>query len=320
MPRSGSTLLQRLLLSHKAIGGAAEPWILLPLVYMKKQQGIISEYSSRLSSKALNDLLNDLKNGEELFYEQIKNFADGIYIKALKKNEIYFLDKTPRYYLIIDELYKIYPNAKFIYLFRNPTHIYASILTTWCNNQFTKLYGNHNDLVFGFNKISEAFSKHQENENTFSIKYEDLVSQPKKIMMQIQKFLEIEYDDSLTENFINSSIDKDKKEKLGDPLGVKLYNSINLETLKKWERVFNTRFRKFILKKYVSKTLTNQNLEIQGYSLEIILKEINLLNNNGKFNIFIDIFNYFLYKLIIKFNLYNYISKDMKWSKDKFMS
>lgn len=320
MPRSGSTLLQRLLLSHKAIGGTAEPWILLPLVYMKRHQGIISEYSSRLSSKATNDLLNDLKNGEELFYKQIKNFADGLYNKALKKNEVYFLDKTPRYYLIIDELYKIYPNAKFIYLFRNPTHIYASILTTWCNNQFTKLYGNHNDLVFGFNKISEAFSKHKKNENTFSIKYEDLVSQPKKIMMQIQKFLEIEYDDSLTENFINSSIDKDKKEKLGDPSGVKLYNSINLETLKKWERVFNTRFRKFILKKYVSKSLTNQNLEIQGYSLEIILKEINLLNNKGKFNIFIDIFNYFLYKVIIKFNLYNYISKDMKWSKDKFMS
>lgn len=320
MPRSGSTLLQRLLLSHKAIGGTAEPWILLPLVYMKRHQGIISEYSSRLSSKATNDLLNDLKNGEELFYKQIKNFADGLYNKVLKKNEVYFLDKTPRYYLIIDELYKIYPNAKFIYLFRNPTHIYASILTTWCNNQFTKLYGNHNDLVFGFNKISEAFSKYKKNENTFSIKYEDLVSQPKKIMMQIQNFLEIEYDDSLTENFINSSIDKDKKERLGDPSGIKLYTSINLETLKKWERVFNTRFRKFILKKYVSKSLTNQNLEIQGYSLEIIIKEINLLNNKGKFNIFIDIFNYFLYKVIIKFNLYNYISKDMKWSKDKFMS
>lgn len=320
MPRAGSTLLQRILLSHEAIGGTAEPWLLLPLVHLNKSEGVLSEYSSRLSSKAINDVLTELPDSENLFNSQIKEFADGIYSALLENNEIYFLDKTPRYYLIIDEIYKIYPDAKFIFLFRNPVHIYASILTTWCDNKFSKLYGNHNDLTFGFNKISESYSRYRNNKNTLSVRYEDLVSNPKAIIKDIQDFLEIKYDESLTHNFSSSKIDKMNKNVLGDPTGVEKYKSINNETLNKWKKVFSTRFRKIILKRYIKKTLSKESLSTQGYNQDEIVNEVNKLKNKGDLSFFNDAIHYFIYKLIVRFNLYNFLSKDMSWIKKKFIS
>ena len=73
MPRAGSTLLQRILLSHKSIGGTAEPWLLLPLVYLNKKEGVLSEYSSRLSSKAIDDVFAEVPDADRFFNFQIKN-------------------------------------------------------------------------------------------------------------------------------------------------------------------------------------------------------------------------------------------------------
>ena len=320
MPRSGSTLLQRILLSHKAVGGTAEPWILLPLIYSKKSSGVLSEYSSRLSFKGVNDMLKEVPDAENVYNDRIKEFADGIYSKILKNNEVYFLDKTPRYYLIIDDLYKIYPEANFVYLFRNPINIYASILKTWCNNKFSKLYGNHNDLTIGVNKISEAYKRYKDNKNTISVRYEDLVSQPEEIIKDIQKFLEINYDERLSKNFVNVKIDTKNNNVLGDPTGIEEYKSINSDTLNKWKNVFDTRFRKKILTRYIKNTLTKETLSIQGYNQEEIIKEIKSLKNNGGLSIFSDAIHYFVYKLIIRFNLYNFWSKDMNWIKNRFIS
>ena len=67
-------------------------------------------------------------------------------------------------------------------------------------------------------------------------------------------------------------------------------------------------FRKFILKKYINKTLTEQNIKAQGYDKETIINTINSQKTTIKFNLLSDIIHYSLYKLIIRFNLYNFIS------------
>ncbi|QNK76816.1 sulfotransferase [Winogradskyella sp. PAMC22761] len=318
LPRSGSTLLQRILLSHKSIGGTPEPWFLLPLVYTLKEEGTVSDYSSKLSNKALKDLLNSLPNGDQIYYDEIRKFSSNIYSKFLKDEEVYFLDKTPRYYHIIDDIYKIFPNAKFIYLFRNPIQVYASILTTWCNNNFIKLYGSHNDITYGFNKLSEAYRKHKKHKNTFSINYESLVKNPKETIKSLQLFLELDYDENLEFNFIKTDINTENF--LGDPTGIKKYKSISSETLYKWKLVFNTRIRKKIIKNYITKNLLCEDLKVQGFCKVKILEELNGIDNKGKYNFLKDLFSYIGYKTIIKFNLYLIFSNSTSWMKKTFIS
>ncbi|MEZ4607679.1 MAG: sulfotransferase [Deinococcales bacterium] len=56
LPRSGSTLLQRILAAHPDIATLSEPWFILPLIYMTRDEGIYSEYDHSHLTRALTDL------------------------------------------------------------------------------------------------------------------------------------------------------------------------------------------------------------------------------------------------------------------------
>jgi len=43
LPRSGSTLMERILATHPAVGTASEPWILLPFLYTRIRDGVYAE-------------------------------------------------------------------------------------------------------------------------------------------------------------------------------------------------------------------------------------------------------------------------------------
>ena len=89
MPRSGSTLIQRVLSSHKEIATVSEPWLLLPLIYSLKQDGSYTEFNHRVMTNAISELINELPNGRSDYYEQINKFAIGIYTGLIKNNEKY---------------------------------------------------------------------------------------------------------------------------------------------------------------------------------------------------------------------------------------
>ena len=149
LPRSGSTLLQRVLMSHSQIASVAEPWLMLPFCYAHKKKGVLAEYSHSVSTDAFADFINNLPNGENDYFEALNEFACTLYQKQCMNNETYFLDKTPRYYFIVPEILEIFPDAKFIFLFRNPLHVMSSIIQTWCDGNLRKLYSYERDLNLG---------------------------------------------------------------------------------------------------------------------------------------------------------------------------
>ena len=108
LPRSGSTLLQKILASHPGISTVAEPWLLLPFVYANKKEGIITEYDEGICHRAFEDFIGNLPNKDNDYYKELGNFALKLYEKQVDKNAVYFLDKTPRYYYIIPEIVKMY--------------------------------------------------------------------------------------------------------------------------------------------------------------------------------------------------------------------
>ena len=176
LPRSGSTLLQRVLMSSPQICSVSEPWVLLPQIYILRKEGTLSDYSSYTAHKGNMDFINNLPNKEEDYFDSLRQFMLDLYSKQCQNNEQYFLDKTPRYYLIIDEIVKLFPKAKFIFLFRNPIHVFASIINTWGKGRFRKQYANYNDIVDGTKMLSQGYSKYKGI--SISIKYEDFILNP----------------------------------------------------------------------------------------------------------------------------------------------
>lgn len=312
LPRSGSTLLQRILMSHPEIKSVSEPWVLLPLIYLNKKEGTLTEYSHIGAYRAISDFISNLPQKEKDYNHALKEFVSNLYSKQCSDNERYFLDKTPRYYLIIDEIVKIFPDAKFIFLFRNPIQILSSIIQTFSNGGFKQIHGYKIDMESGISKLSKGYSKNKEN--SFAVNYEKLVLQPKTIIKELCGYLDIEYNSNMLNNFSM----QETKGKFGDPTGTNQYSSIEKETLNKWKSTFNTRIRvKFVLN-YI-KNLDTETLAIQGYSKDDLVDDIMNIKAKRIFS-FKDLYHIKRGKLITKFKLNLFLGKTKKVYKERYLT
>jgi len=313
LPRSGSTLLQRTLMGHKDIFSIAEPWVLLPQVYALKKEGTLSVYSSSTGHTGLMDFIENLPNKSQDYYRELNLFLTRLYGLQCKNNERYFIDKTPRYYLIIDEIVTLFPNAKFIFLFRNPIHVYASIINTWGKGRLSRLFSTYYDLTDGFEKLSEGYRKHKDR--SLAIQYEDFVDKPETEVNKILKYLSLDLDKELINKFSN----QDTKGQLGDPTGVHKYKTISNEGLDKWKTTFNTLFRKKIVINYL-KRIPDSSFQAQGYDKNVLIKEVNDLKTSNNISVFKDLTG-FVFSYIYRNNrLHLTFNKNFRWQRKKYLS
>ncbi|WP_029406901.1 sulfotransferase [Thiomicrorhabdus sp. Milos-T2] len=313
LPRSGSTLLQRVLMSHSQIASVAEPWIMLPFSYAYKPNGVLTEYSHNVSFSAIEDFIDNLPNKETDYYEALGDFASTLYQKQCKNNEIYFLDKTPRYYLIIPEIFKAFPDAKFIFLFRNPIHVMSSMMQTWSNGTFRKMYHFERDLNLGPKALSDGFQLL--GDKALAIQYEQFVSDPAMHVEKICQYLDIEFDVQMLESFAN----QDTKGRMGDPKGVHDYKSVSTGSIDKWKLTFATKYRKKLALNYF-KNIEDSVLLAQGYNKKELIDEIeDIPAKQSKFlSDRIDV----LYSVFVRyFNLNIFLGKaTKKWVRSRYLS
>ena len=288
LPRSGSTLLQKILTTHSEIETTAEPWILLPYIYAQKDTGIQAIYDQHLCSEAITDFIQQLPQREDDYLYELREFILRLYSKQISnKNTIYFIDKTPRYYYIIPEIIKTFPDAKFIFLFRNPLSIISSIISSWTNNTFN-IYKFKEDFDYGFKTLVRNY--HRFKNKSIMLYYEDLILNPDVDLQKIFDYLNLEYNKEVIEQFneINFEGSKGDKNRKG-------YQYISSQNLKKWKNTFNSKFRKAYAKKYLHKI--NKELNEIGYNKTEIIHDLN--NTKNKYISF-DRFIYFYGVLVTK--------------------
>jgi hypothetical protein len=59
LPRTGSTLLQRIIATQPDVATASEPWILIPYLYTLRENGVYAEYGHRMMVRAVEDFCED---------------------------------------------------------------------------------------------------------------------------------------------------------------------------------------------------------------------------------------------------------------------
>ena len=281
LPRSGSTLLQRVLAADSQISSAAEPWVLLPLVYALREHGMSAVYSHYWANFALNEFIKELPNGKEDYLSTIGSGISELYRKAAKnKDARYFLDKTPRYALIADEIINIFPDGKFIVLWRNPLAIIASIVETWGGGDWDVSMCKV-DLFEGMASLIDGYQAH--SKQILGIQYESFLQSPEIELARISEYLELKFDPDVLKNFAQVSFNG----KFGDPTGVKNYRTIDSAPLEKWKTIINNPLRKIWCRRYL-RWLGEERLKIMGYDLHALLHELNLTGMTIS-NVFSDI-------------------------------
>lgn len=192
-PRAGSTLTQRILGTHREIYTVSEPWIMLHPLYAMRRDGYQAEYSIQNSQRALDNFLNLHPEGEDAYFQAVRQMNLPLYQGLLQTSgKRYFLDKTPRYYYILPELYRTFPEAKYILLLRNPLAIFCSIFNTFIQDHWWKIQYYQGDLLRAPNLIAQGLTDLQNK--SLVLQYENLLVNPEIEIERVCNFLNVPFD------------------------------------------------------------------------------------------------------------------------------
>ena len=270
LPRSGSTLLQKIIASSDEVDTASEPWLLLPILYTQKEKGLVAEYSHEHALVALHAVREAIREKGSDYDHLVRAFAESLYSALSKKGSKYFLDKTPRYYLIINEILRTFPNAKFIFLFRNPLSQLSSHLRIH-GGRIRTMYFNAIDILFGHTLLAEGYRLAHDRALKFT--YSQLVSETDSVRKELNDFLGLDIQAEVLSNLKSVEL----KGKLGDPgLMANKKQSVNTKSLVKWKSDVTSLVRKVLVKKYLQ-NIDDSYFECLGQSRDEFLQQLSAI-------------------------------------------
>lgn len=249
-PRSGSTYLQNLLSNNNETNTSSEFWMLLKFANLIKPELFDAKFDNKLATIAFRDYLN--KNKSLSFNEIQKEFLLSLY-QPLYQNFNFVIDKTPRYWEILEEISILFPRSKIIILKRNPINVAKSMILTWNLNSIKDFNYFKRDLLYAPEKIQSFCNKNSANPNVYCLKYENLIQNtPKQIEILYNK-LGIKYDNSVLETSNNIKY----KGRFGDPYQnsetdyYKLKAQSKSKTLSYMQKQFLKGYAKYLGKKFL---------------------------------------------------------------------
>lgn len=263
--RSGSTLVQRVLASHAEVATAAEPWLLIPLLYTTRRQGVVSEYTHGLAVDAIEDFAQQLPGGRQAYLDELRETALRLYARAAPPEARLFLDKTPPYFFVVDDVLRLFPDARCVLLWRNPLSVVASLArfedTPWNPVAYKQ------NLFNGIVRLTDAQRRH--GDRLCVVRYEDLVTGDPAPWRRIAEHVGIDFDEGALERFGDISL----QGRMGDPHGTRAYRALSREPLAKWRSQLNTPMRQAWARRYL-RWIGDERLALMGYDLDQLLAEL----------------------------------------------
>lgn len=205
LPRSGSSWLQRELCRYADIASAPEPWFLLAFAAITRQQQIRSPYSSFIYTRAEAELHTRVPDYDTIVQDAMRAAADRVYAR-LAQGAPFFLDKTPRYLLILPQIIAAFPDARFIFLLRDPAEVASSILRTW-GGRWNTLFRYRVDFDLGLANMAAATP--ELGDRLCMVHYADLLRDQTEQVGRIAEFLGLRTDRTRPQADMAAMLDSD---------------------------------------------------------------------------------------------------------------
>ena len=260
-PRSGSTMLQRMLGAHPEIYTHPEPHLITPLAYLG-YHGTVDKapYDHINAAAAFREFCQELPKGEEDVLDALRAYAMSLYGKVLEgSNKTIFCDKTPEYATVLPFLAKLFPKARYVVLTRHPLAIFHSQAHSFFGGNYQSAYET-NPLMQRYVKAIGEFL--QEKPVDFvQVRYEDLVQEPQENMQRVLSHLGLEYDEAC----VNYGTKKHITKSYGDPMSVEKHQRPVTKSLTTWASDMQTRPEVLALVQQAIVEMDPAHLEAWGY-------------------------------------------------------
>lgn len=269
-PRSGSTLMQRMLGSHSEVFTHPEPHLMTPLAHLGFYYNVDkAPYDHINSAEALRLFVDGLPNGERDYLDALRAYSDTLYGRMLATTDKrYFLDKTPAYALVLPFLTKVYPDAKYVVLTRHPLAIFSSYANSFFDGDWHAAH-EFNAILERYVPAIARFLRERPAPLTH-IGYEELVQDPETHLERIFAFLglpnepeAVDYGERFT-----------AKKGPGDPIQVSQHRRPVTNSLHKWAAELQEDVRKLALARRMIDRIAPDDLETWGWPRERIFEAL----------------------------------------------
>jgi hypothetical protein len=259
-PRSGTTLLQRMLGSHSAIFTHPEPHIITPLAHLGYFDNVDrAPYDHINAAEAIREFVADLPRGEEDYLDACRAYTDVLYGRMLETSgKQMLLDKTPAYALVLGFLSRVYPRARYIVLTRHPLAVLSSYAESFFEGDYDSAVG-FNDILGRYVPAMAEFLRQKEVE-FHHVRYEDLVSEPETHLAAIFSFLGLQHEKGAVDYGAHEHTDKS----YGDPK-VKHHTRPTTDSLNKWADELAADDHKLGVARSVVAQLEDKDVAAWGY-------------------------------------------------------
>ncbi len=212
-PRSGSTLLQRMLGSHSAVLSLPEPHLVTPLAHLGVWAKVErAAYDHVNAAEAQREFIAELPGGLDDYWAACRAYLDVLYGRALEPSgKRLFVDKTPAYALVLPFLTRVYPRARYLVLTRHPLAVFCSYANSFFEGDAAAAVA-YNDILGRYLPAMARFLR-APGVDVHRLRYEDLVQRPAAELAAVFDWLGLENEPGAVDYGAHAHRDKS----YGDP-------------------------------------------------------------------------------------------------------
>lgn len=268
-PRSGTTLLQSLIVAHSQITSFPESKffqrVVIPnSIYSKLNLAPLKSrqiFNNFLADIHRSDLKNKLPLTAFFIPQYIESFIKVLDTVALEQNKSYWLEKTPEHLRRINIIEKLVKGAKFIHIVRNGADVIASLYEM--TQKYPEIWGEPRDLdryITRWQTDVLISSYHLHKPNHFLVKYEGLVTNPATVLADLCQFMGVSYEESMLQKrtSVASSLIRER-----EYWKKSVSENLHQASSSKFERVFDVKQRQYILKQLAAQEIDLDDLPKQ---------------------------------------------------------
>jgi hypothetical protein len=265
-PRSGSTLLERMLGAHSQIVGGPEPHLITPLAHLGYYERVdAAPYDPVITQRGLRELVERLPGGEGDWLDACRALTDHLYGRWLEAARAgsRLLDKTPAYALVLPFLVKLYPRASYVVLTRTPLAVLSSVVSSFFDGDY-ETAARHSQVLERYVPAIARFLR-EAQVPLLHVRYEPLVREPQPELERLLGFLGLDFEPQVIEYGSAAGADAPAPRGLGDPVGVSRHVRPVTSSIDRWaeELAGDERARAIALRSL--DRLSDSDLETWGY-------------------------------------------------------
>lgn len=264
-PRSGTTLLARMLGAHSSIHGGPEPHIITPIAHLGYYGRVDkAPYDPFIVEQAAKAFVPRLPGGEADYLDALRAYTDHLYGRMLASSgKRMLLDKTPANALVLPFLAKLYPAARYVVITRHPAAVFASFAESFFDDDYEVAH-NHNPILERYVPAIAAFLREKPAPLAHT-RYEKLVSEPEAEMKRILEFLGLPFEPGTIEYGGGEAGVEASGAGLGDPITVARHARPMTASVEKWARTLAGDAGKLELVRRMTDRLDPADLDLWGY-------------------------------------------------------